>query len=172
MNETLLMLVLVYVFFLAVLILLLLNSRLNMWFKCGLLIASCIFYFFSYQGWKQSQGWSAQVTLPDKFLLHYAVIEEPDKKSNNKGSIYLWLTDLANDEPADQPRSYRIDYHQKTHVEVAKAIKKIKGGNIQLGIKLKKNKKGKYQAKKANSIGNNELVLEFVNLPDPALPEK
>ena len=161
MNETLLMLVLVYVFFLAVLILVLLTSRINLWLKCGLIIASSIFYFCSYQGWKQSQGWPAAVSLPNKFLLHYAVIEEPDKKTDNQGSIYLWLTDLASDQPAAQPRSYRINYLQETHVQVVKAMKKITGGNIQIGIKLNKNKHVKDQAKKAKSIGNNLSLIHI-----------
>ena len=172
MNETLLMLVLAYVFLLAILILFLLNSQIKIWAKYSLVMLAVVFYFVNYQGWQQSQGWPASVTVPDKFLLHYAVVDEPDKKNQQQGHIYLWLTDLANDQPAEKPRSYRIDYTQTAHVEVNKALKKIKGGNLQLGVKLTKKQQSKEQAKKAKSLASQAFAIEFVDLPDPALPEK
>lgn len=172
MNETLIILVLAYVFCLALLGLFLIASTVKIWIKITLVIAVVIFYFFSYQGWKQAQGWAAQVSLPEKFLLHYAVIEEPDKKMNEQGSIYLWLSDLAEDKLAEQPRAYRIKYDQQTHVKVAKAMKKIQGGELQMATTLSKKKKFKKHIKTAKNIGSNNTLLEFSGLPDPSLPEK
>ena len=70
MNEILMLLVVAYIFLLALLVLVLLYARLPWWLKLLLVIAAMGLYWLSYQGWKQVQGWPSAVELPDKFLLH------------------------------------------------------------------------------------------------------
>ena len=106
MNELLLGLTVAYIFLIVLLLLVLIYSRLHPVFKLGLLCLSVGFYIVSYEGWKQAQGWPSLVELPDKFLLHFAVIEEPDEELDTEGRIFIWSTDLYGEEPAAVPRAY------------------------------------------------------------------
>ncbi|WP_221800046.1 hypothetical protein [Oceanobacter mangrovi] len=171
MTETALILVIGYVVLAALLVLSLLHSHWNVWAKGLLVVLVSGFYWLSFLGWKDSQGWPSTVAVPDKFLLHFAVIEEPDDQQNTAGAIYLWLTDLANNELAAEPRAYQMPYSQELHAEVESAMRRAKAGNLQLGIRrggedLPEVKRFRQQ------LGDQPMELEFVPVPDPALPEK
>ncbi|MCY0964217.1 hypothetical protein [Parathalassolituus penaei] len=171
MNETLLALTLAYLFSTALLLLVLISARVPVMAKMALMVMALGFDFASYQGWKQSQGWAAAVAMPDKFLLHYAVIEEPDKRKNRKGAIYIWLSDLAGDKLADQPRAYRLPYDQETHAKVESAMRRAQAGNPQLGIHRRGDDLPEVK-RFLNELGDKPFDIEFVAVPDPALPEK
>lgn len=171
MNETLLQLSLAYVFLTALLLLCLIFSRIHWWLKAGLIVLAVIFYGFSYQGWKESQGWPTAVDLPEKFLLHFSVIEEPDKEAGTEGAIFIWLTDLKGQQLADSPRAYRLPYHQDTHNKLNEALRETRSGNLQLGF-METEDDPQINDLQANRTGQKYDGLEFRKLPDPALPEK
>lgn len=171
MNEVLLSLSFAYVFLVALLLLVLIFSRLGWLIKASLIVVALGFYWLSYQGWKETQGWPTSVELPGRFLLHYAVIEEPDKETGTKGNIYIWLTDLADLNPSEQPRAYRLEYDQGTHGKVAEAIREIQNGNLQIGSVNPDSTLPVISSKKKRA-GQQYIGLEFTKLPDPALPEK
>ncbi|WP_415897939.1 hypothetical protein ACMXYX_06165 [Neptuniibacter sp. QD72_48] len=171
MNEELLVLTLAYVLLTALLLLAVISGRLKWPVKAGLVVIALFFYGCSYLGWKQSQGWPSPTALPDKFLFHYAVIEEPDKQANKEGDIYIWLTDLKNDELDEKPRAFRIDYDQATHGAVEEALKKTKSGQPQLGQPSKRFTKPS-DAKRKDALGQKSPLINFTQVPDPALPEK
>jgi hypothetical protein len=79
MTETQITLLLAYVVFTALLSLALIHGLLHWLIKLGVLVVAAGFYWVSYQGWQQSLGWPSSTALPDKFLLHFAVIEEPER---------------------------------------------------------------------------------------------
>lgn len=171
MNDTLLGLTLGYLFLSALMLTGLIYSRIQWWVKLILIVSAMGFCWVSYQGWKQSQGWPASVEVPDKFLLHFSVIEEPDEQTGEKGAIFLWLTDLYGDELASEPRAYRLPYDQETHAKVEGAMRRAKAGNLQLGVRkggddLPEVKKFKKE------LGHGPQELEFIPVPDPELPEK
>ncbi|WP_420600523.1 hypothetical protein [Neptuniibacter sp.] len=171
MSEVLLSLSFAYVFLAALLLLTLIFSRLAWVFKVALVIVALGFYWLSYQGWKESQGWPTAADIPDRFLLHYAVIEEPDEELGVKGGIFIWLSDLKNLEIAEEPRAYRLEYTQQTHGKVSEAIREIQNGGLQLGITNPQSDLPAIESKKKRS-GEKYIGLEFVKLPDPSLPEK
>jgi hypothetical protein len=171
MNETLLALTLAYLFSTALLLLVLISARLPVQGKVALILLALAFDWASYRGWEQSQGWAAAVNLPDKFLLHFAVIEEPDKRKNSDGAIYLWLTDLKGDELAEQPRAYQLPYDQETHARVESAMRRAQAGNPQLGIRRQGDDLPEVK-KFRNELGDKPFDIDFVAVPDPALPEK
>ena len=43
-------------------------------------------------------GWPSDDRLPDKFLVHWITIKEPDKRTKEDGYIYIWATTLSNQE--------------------------------------------------------------------------
>lgn len=171
MNEVLLSLSIAYVFLAALLLLALIHSSINWLLKMVLLIVALGFYWLSYQGWKETQGWPTITELPERFLLHYAVIEEPDEETGTKGAIFVWLSDLKNFKPAQQPRSHQLEYDQKTHAKVEEALREVQNGTLQIG-EVKPATELKEGVQNKNRIGLKYPGLEFVELPDPALPEK
>ena len=171
MTETLLILVLAYLVVALLLILALLYSRWKAGPKLLLVLLSGLLFWASYEGWKQSQGWPTSTALPDKFLLHYSVIEEPDDVAGTEGGIYIWATDLANNQLADVPRAYHQPYSQELHAKVESAMRRAKAGNLQLG--LKRSTEDLPEVKRFRmELGDKPIELEFVPVPDPALPEK
>lgn len=171
MNEMLLILVIAYVFLTALLLLTLIYSRLQWLLKAGLITVAIVFYWFSYQGWKETQGWPSQTELPERFLLHAAVVTEPDEDLGLAGEINLWLSDLGDNQLAEQPRAYRLPYDRGLHSRVQEAQREMNNGNLQLGISRPSANREKEGSKKKRS-GQLYPDLQFERLPDPSLPEK
>ena len=171
MNELLLGMGLAYAFLLTVLLFVLVKSRVHWLVKFALVIVSAGFYILSYESWKQAQGWPAAVNPPEQFLLHYAVVEEPDEELGSDGVIFIWVSDLESKQPASEPRAYQLDYDQDTHGKVEKALFKIQNGTLQIGSfssRQKEVEKGEVKP----LLGVKYEGLDFEDLPDPALPEK
>ncbi|WP_286239202.1 hypothetical protein [Neptuniibacter halophilus] len=171
MTEMQIWFVLAYGFLTALLLLVLIYGRLKHWLKTILLILVLLFYGGSYQGWKEVQGWPAERSVPERFLLHAAVIEEPDQQPGSAGSIYLWLSNLSEDTLAERPRAYRLEYDQALHGRVERALREMRNGQLQLG-EVKPLTALRQQEKQKGRTGQKYPQLEFVRLPDPALPEK
>ncbi|MDO6593820.1 hypothetical protein [Neptuniibacter sp. 1_MG-2023] len=171
MNEVLFGLTLAYVFFTALVLLSLIYSRIFWGVKALLIILAIGFYSLSYQGWKETQGWPSKTALPERFLLHYAVVEEPDKEMGSEGRIYMWLTSTVDHQLSEEPRAFQLDYDLGLHGKLETAIREINNGNLQLG-ELNPNQAIEKGAKQKNRAGQKYLGLQFVKLPDPALPEK
>ena len=104
-------------------------------------------------------GWPSDDRLPDKFLVHWITIKEPDKKTQEDGYIYIWATVLSNQEKEvegwkqyllsfgvqdfTEPRAYRTPYTREGHQRGEDAIKKIKNGQPVMGRNNGKKGKGK-----------------------------
>jgi len=171
MNEIIVGLSIAYVFLTTLLLLVLIYSRLHHFLKLLLLIAAIGFYAISYEGWKKIEGWPARVMLPEKFLLHFVVIEEPDDELGSNGNIFMWLSDLYGDQPATMPRAYQLPYSREMHGKLDEAMQQQRNGNLQLGI-LRPSSQSPESNVNNNKLGQHYLDLEFSKVPDPALPEK
>lgn len=171
MNEVLVALSFAYAFLAALLLLALANGSLPKWLKLVLVGVSIGFYWLSYQGWSESQGWPSNKPFPKRFLLHYAVVEEPDTQLGHKGRIFVWASDLDGNVPADTPRAYIIGYDQKLHVKIAAALRKLKNGNLQIG-EVGGELFDPQATRDPNRIADKKIDLEFTDLPEPQLPEK
>lgn len=171
MSEELIGLVLAYVFLIVLLLLAIIMGRLNWPLKTGLITVALLFYWATYHGWKDSQGWPSHSSVPEKFLFHFAVIEEPDSELNIEGEVFLWLTDLAENEMADVPRAYRLPYDQLTHAAIEEAMKQTQSGQPQIGQSTPRMEKPS-DPKDKSALGQKGPKLTFTKLPDPALPEK
>ncbi len=68
------------------------------WFLKFAAVAATL--FFSVSLWHSIDsllGLPSETQLPDKFLVHWIVIEEPNKITGDEGSIYIWAKDLGED---------------------------------------------------------------------------
>ena len=73
-------------------------------------------------------GWPSSQQPPKEFRVHWVVIKEPNKKTGDKGDVYVWVTDMNPKEKDDgsffisfanenmrKPRSYRLEYSKELH---------------------------------------------------------
>ena len=171
MNEVLVVLGIAYIFLAARLLLALVYCSMSWVTKLVLILVSVGFYWVSYLGWQNAQGWPSQADLPKRFLFYAVVVEEPDKTEGIEGRLFVWASDLANDRPSDTPRAYVLPYDKELHVKLDAAQRQMRNGNLQIG-----EVGGELfdpQATRDNTrIADKKIDLEFTDLPDPQLPEK
>ena len=75
--------------------------------------------FFTYWGISEIRGLPSDTYPPHLFRMHWARIVEPNKLTNEPGSIYLWDEELDEQNyPSGLPRAYRLAYTP----ELAEAI--------------------------------------------------
>ena len=111
-------------------------------------------------------GWPSKSTLPQQFQLHWAIIDEPSKIKNTKGSIYMWVTALDKENQSEGlPRAYKIDYTRKNHEEIMKGLISLGDGIQQKGEKVKEN------IDIDEDLSNLQEIVIY-ELPKPLLPEK
>jgi len=91
-------------------------------------------------------GWPSNQQPPKEFRVHWVVIKEPNKKTGDKGDVYVWVTDMNPKEKDDgsffisfanenmyKPRAYRLEYSKELHEDGQKALEMIMGGQAVMG---------------------------------------
>lgn len=129
-------------------------------------------YFGSWLLWQDMAGWPARAVLPDRFLFHAATIVEPDEEKAEPGAIYLWLTELRDEQgPVEKPRAYRVAYAKTLHTQVQQAEMRLRNGMPQVGER-RSGLEGQLSVSGTLQRIEDEQQFELGNLPSPALPEK
>lgn len=151
---------------------LLIGTRLPWLVRASLVVVFTGAYFGSWLLWQDLAGWPARAVLPDRFLFHAAAITEPDEEMAEPGSIYLWLTELHEEEgPIAKPRAYRVPYLKSLHSQVQEAEARMRNGLPQIGER-KFGPEGQISVAGTMMRKEDEQQFELGNLPSPALPEK
>ena len=164
----------------------------------SLVLYSCLSIDFSLAN---LTGWPSDQALPDNFQVHWIKVKEPNKRTGEKGSIYVWATDLNRettksgwqgwkgyfisfqDYDTTEPRSYRLPYSVNDHKKADQALGMLKGGKKVGGKNNGKGKgkgegkgKGKGDGKKGQGKGDGSLSrsddIIFHELPPTKLPDK
>ena len=91
-------------------------------------------------------GWPSNQQPPKEFRVHWIVINEPDKRTGDKGDVYVWVTDMNPKEKEDdsffisfanekmyKPRAYRLEYSKELHKDGQEALEMIMGGQAVMG---------------------------------------
>ena len=91
-------------------------------------------------------GWPSSQQPPKEIRVHWVIIKEPNKKTGDKGDVYVWVTDMNPKEKDDgsffisfanenmrKPRSYRLEYSKELHEDGQKALEMIMGGQAVMG---------------------------------------
>ncbi|MES9834111.1 MAG: hypothetical protein ABW139_17885 [Candidatus Thiodiazotropha sp. DIVDIV] len=171
MTESTMLLVLAYVALTALISLSLIRAPLHWSLKLVLIVTASALYFVSFQGWRDVQGWPVSSSLPLRFQLHAAVIEEPDKRTGSAGTIFVWVTDLSDGEPDERPRAYRVNYEKELHNNLQDALRNLRNGVVQLG-RVSSSGGLAGLPRDYTRMGERREKIEIYSLPDPALPEK
>jgi uncharacterized membrane protein YgcG len=155
--------------------------------KMALITLTVCFSMFLSRTVDDMRGWPYDGELPDEFRVHWIVVKEPSKtNTEDKGGIYIWITDFAGD--GRIPRAYRSTYTKRGHENAQDALKLLKEGKMVAGGKDgregegegegeggdgkgKGGKKGQGQGTGGGSLSNSPEII-FHELPPPKLPEK
>lgn len=145
----------------------LLWSRWPAWLK-GLLVAGVTVLYFQADGvLHDTAGFPSSDVLPERFVMHAAVIEEPAGK--REGGLYLWVSAIEDGRPAEAPRAYRLHYDKLLHAELNEGTRKIRAGISQMGVvQPGEEKKGEIGWLRQRA----EQKFQLRDLATPQLPEK
>jgi len=132
---------------------LLTESQLKWYFKAACIATFCVFTaifwstIYSYLGWPAHEN-----DMPEKVLMHWVIIKEPNKFTEFDGAIYI-LAESAEKETSSvrrffgysndriEPRLYQLEYNRVLHENLQNnIIPKLKAGQPVYG-KLSKEKR-------------------------------
>jgi hypothetical protein len=133
------------------------ESKLKWYFKSACITTFCVFTVVFWSSIHTFLGWPAlEKEVPDKVLLHWVIIKEPNKLTESKGRIYLLIESGKYSAPDPlakffgykkenvEPRLYGIKYNRELHERLEKQIMpKLKQGQPVLGKLTKKGENGK-----------------------------
>ena len=169
------------------------------WLSKAIVIFSSLYFCLSVGfSIKDYMGWPTEEGLPDKFVVHWIVIEEPDKQTGDKGSVYIWINPLSETKNnyetwedyllsfyngQSKPRSYQMPYSKDLHERAQGAIEMLKRGQRVGGLngngKKGEGKKGEGKVQGNNQDGGSgggSLTknggIMFHQLPPTRLPDK
>ncbi len=112
-----------------------LTSLWRWWIKAGAIIVTTVFFGVTYLAINGLMGWPTTHKLPSRFNLVSSVVIEPDRRTNNPGHIYLWATEIdENNVPSGTPRSYQIGYTSSLARKIAGAQEKHDSGQEVMGV--------------------------------------
>jgi hypothetical protein len=141
-------------------------------------------------------GWPTDDKLPPKYLVYWAIVNEPDVKLGDEGNIYIWVRPIGEPEVEhkkwndyllsfyngkSKPRAYRMPYSRPLHEKIHKAMGiLLKGGSIggtngeggKPGGDKKSSSKGSGKTANGGRSLTNNGGIEFHELPPPKLPDK
>ena len=170
MNNSPLLLTLLYLAIAFLLLILCLATRWPRSVKLGMIVAVTASYFIAESAFDGMLGWPAANNLPEKFVLLATVVDEPDKEHGNKGAIYIWVNGVEGGHPVAEPRAYRVAYGKPLHAMLNEAMKKNRQGISQIGSTEAPaaGKNGSW----LRSAADPNVKIKITDAPAPQLPEK
>lgn len=148
------------------------------WIKLAFIVAVPSFGLVVWSAISSYQGWPAEEKLPDKALLLWVDVIEPDTSSGEDGAIHVWIISLGDEaddgpllghgRPRSIPRAYGMPYDRKLHEMLEAAKGRIVSGQPVVLETTKKPPEGD----SGEQFSLQEGDLKVYDLPPPALPKK
>lgn len=110
----------------AILLWCVIDTKRHWFWKLILIIAvpmSCLLIWRSVESYR---GWPTTEPLPQKFVLLWNEVREPDPKTGSEGAIYVLAGNVETEE--DEPRLYKVEYSRKFHEQLESANKAARRG--------------------------------------------
>lgn len=169
MNSSLL-LTFLYVAVALLLLVLCLATAWKRWIKILTILVVTATYFIANDTFEDMLGWPTPRTLPEKFMIVSAVIEEPNKERGVDGAIYLWITPLDSQRPVTVPRAYKLPYQKDNHTQLSEAQRKSRQGVRQIAVLERAGGGSGGSWFKVNAA--NKVKLRVSDAPATRMPEK
>jgi hypothetical protein len=129
MTVTILLMAAAYALVSALLLLILINTRLPLAIKLLASLATIIMIPWTYFSIGELRGLPTDSKPPTYFKLHWARVVEPNLLMKEKGHVFLWLEELdAQNFPSGVPRAYGLAYDPELVKKVEVALGKIQDG--------------------------------------------
>jgi len=167
------------------------------WMKMGVISVVLYFCVALWYSLGSYLGWPSHSELPPKFIVHWVFIDEPSKKTDYPGAIYIWIKELETEKnnpyfsilaykgDTNDPRIYSLPYSKKLHGRMQQVLQQLRKGAVIIGGKKAKGKgkgKGKGigigadEAEKGEGNGSFSFShsdeFYFHELPPPKIPYK
>ena len=121
-----------------------------------------LFYFVSWWGLRESEGWPTHADPLAEFELLAFDVQQPDKRNDSAGAIFLWVR--APHAVEGTPRAHRLAYSQELHQAVLEAGERLRRGRRQQGERRRQT------SSERTAAGGS--ALRFRDMTLPTLPEK
>ena len=112
------------------------ESKLKWYTKSALISVFCVFTIIFWSSISSFLGWPAQEEdMPEKILIHWVIIKEPNKFTEFDGAIYILLESVEETEDSKvlkffgykkdmiEPRLYELSYSRELHERLEKTVK-------------------------------------------------
>jgi hypothetical protein len=97
--------------------------------KAGAIVVTTGFFAVLFIAVQGMLGWPTEAPPPAQFQLYAALIDEPDRKGQSPGAIYLWLAPReADGVVSEPPRAYALPYSRSLHEATAAAQADLQAG--------------------------------------------
>jgi hypothetical protein len=142
------------------------ESALKWYLKAACISVFCLFTVIFWTSIHTFLGWPAlESSMPEKVLVHWVIIKEPNKHTKSNGGIYI-VCESAEDSNSNfltkffgysnekiEPRLYGLKYSRELHKQIEKQIMpRLKRGQAVFGRLTKgQNKNGDSKGKKGGS---------------------
>ena len=140
---------------------LLTESSVKWYFKTACITTFCIFTVVFWSTIHSYLGWPAlKSDMPDKVLIHWVVVKEPNKYTKFKGAIYFllesaeekessWLDVFTYNKSRPEPRLFALPYSRALHEQIEKQMKpSLKRGQPIMGRLSKAKGEGEGKGKR------------------------
>ncbi len=170
------------------------ESALKWYLKTACISVFCLFTVIFWSSIASFLGWPALSNdMPEKGLIHWVVIKEPNKITKSEGGIYILMENAGEPESnflarffgysreENEPRLYGLSYDRELHEQLEKKVMgKLRGGQPVLGkltklegAKGKKGGDGKKESKqKGDGSESQKQKWEFHELLPSEIHEK
>ena len=136
------------------------TTRWNLLIKIAGVLSVVLFYHITVKSYPDLMGWPTSIRLPDRFNLEGVLFEEPNKSTQTRGKIFVWVTDL-HDYKNPVPRAYVLPYTADLHTRLYDAGQKLRKRIPQLGeVVMVRNP----------VTAKEEIDLQFYDMPDILMP--
>jgi len=131
------------------------ESKLKWYFKTACITTFCLFTVVFWSSIHTFLGWPAlEDDMPEKVLIHWVIIKEPNKSTHYNGRIFILLESVGEVESSTlarffgyrrekvEPRLYGLKYNRGLHEQLQGIKNKLKSGQPVPGKLKKSGKKG------------------------------
>jgi hypothetical protein len=183
---------LVFIVLITILLWILTDAKGKWWVKTIVITLTLSLSLVVWNSVEGMLGWATNQQIIGEHQLHWAIVEEPSKKTQAPGGIYLLVEKkevvkgdsnfVIYKSDKKEPRLYRIKYTKKMHKEMQKAQEMLKKGKKVMikgdkkGAKGEKGEKGKEGKDGKNGEKGyeyeNDYELRIYQLPPAKPPSK
>ena len=137
------------------------TTRWNAMIKVAAMLSIIMFYYVTVKSYPELMGWPTSIKLPQRFNLEGVLFDEPNKSTQSRGRIFVWVTDLK-DFRKPVPRAYVLPYTPVLHTRLYDAGQKLRKRLPQLGeVVMARNP----------VTAKEEIDLQFFDMPDVLMPK-